>query len=433
MSTESTKAFSGFFKRPITERIGLVADATGACRDDLARAIERGGIDPAQADKMIENVIGTYALPFAVVVHMVVNGRVRFAPMVVEEPSVVAAASAASRLIAQGGGFRAEADDPVMIAQVEVRNVPDVEAATRAIRAAEAEIGDAVNATVPGLTIRNGGWRGLEVRRLSNTVMVVHLLVDCRDAMGANMLNTAAETVGPRIAELAGGTLGLRILSNLADRRRVRVTGRVPARALATSVLDGLAVADAVEAASRFAEMDPYRAATHNKGIMNGIDPVVIATGNDWRAVEAGAHSFAAMQGGYKPLATWRRVGDSLDTAYLEGKLELPLALGTVGGTLGVHPAAKAAIQIAQVSGASDLAMLAASVGLASNLAALKALGTEGIQRGHMALHARSVAVSVGATGDEVEAVAREISRTKQVNAEAAAVVLTRLRSKAPA
>ncbi len=429
MTSDSDSRFSGFYRRTIEERIGVAATAAGMDPGELATSLAQGGLDAARADKIVENVLGTYALPFAVAVHVVMNGRPRLAPMVVEEPSVVAAVSAAARLVAQGGGFTAEADDPVMIAQVQVLDIADPVAAASTIERAKDEILSAVDASIPGMVKRGGGARGLEVRTLAGDMIAVHLLIDCRDAMGANLLNTAAERVGPRVAELAGGRLGLRILSNLAVHRRVRVRCAVPARALSAGGLDGVAVADAVEAASRFAEVDPFRATTHNKGIMNGIDPVVIATGNDWRAVEAGAHAFASLQGTYRPLATWRRTGSGVDSAHLQGSLELPMALGVVGGTSGVHPAARAAMKLAQVTGASDLAMLAGCVGLASNLAALKALGTEGIQRGHMSLHARSVAISVGASGDEVEAVAREISAAKVVNAGAASDALARLRS----
>jgi hydroxymethylglutaryl-CoA reductase len=241
------------------------------------------------------------------------------------------------------------------------------------------------------------------------------VIVDCRDAMGANLINTVAESVADRLAELAKGRVGLRILSNLCDQRCVRVSCRVPAAMLATEDMDGDAVIDGIVNASRFAELDPYRAATHNKGIMNGIDAVVIATGNDWRAVEAGAHAFAARSGRYSPLSIWRREGDAL-----VGKLELPLALGTVGGTLRVHPSARLSLAIMGVEAASDLAAVAAAVGLASNLAAVRALATDGIQRGHMALHARSVALAAGATGAEVERIASMIVEARDITVEAA-------------
>lgn len=418
---------SGLHKMQVSERRALVAAELGIEAAELDRALEAGGLEVQTADKQIENVIGTYALPLSVAVHLVINGEPRIAPMVVEEPSVVAAASAACKLVAKGGGFQAETDEPVMISQVQLYDVPDTAAAKKAIEAQREDILRQADAAMPTLLPFGGGARGLEVRELGGAMMVVHLLIDCRDAMGANIVNTVAEKVGPRISSIAGGKLGLRILSNLADHRRVRVRCRVPVEALTTRERDGAEVAELVEQASRFAEADPYRAATHNKGIMNGIDPVVIATGNDWRAVEAGAHAWAARRGRYEPIAIWRRSGDQHEAALL-GSIELPMALGIVGGTLGNHRGARMALRIARIRSSMDLAMVAASVGLASNLAALKALATEGIQRGHMSLHARSVAMSVGAMGDEVERVAAEIGRTGAVNPEAASEVLRRLR-----
>jgi hydroxymethylglutaryl-CoA reductase len=308
--------------------------------------------------------------------------------------------------------------------------VKDAKLATRGILAAKAEILAKADAAVPGLCARGGGARDLEVRTLgtpADEMIVVHVIVDCRDAMGANLINTIAEAVADRLASLAGGRVGLRILSNLCDKRCVRVRCRVSAEMLATDDMDGQAVIDGIVNASRFAELDPYRAATHNKGIMNGVDAVVIATGNDWRAVEAGAHAFAARSGQYSPLSIWRRDGDAL-----AGFLEMPLALGTVGGTLRVHPSARLSLQIAGVESASDLAAVAAAVGLASNLAAVRALATDGIQRGHMALHARSVALAAGAEGGEVEGVAAIIVEARDITVEAARRALSVLRTKSP-
>jgi hydroxymethylglutaryl-CoA reductase len=356
-----------------------------------------------------------------------VNGHDFVVPMVVEEPSVVAAASNAAKMARGGGGFVAEADPPLMIAQIQLTHVPDVDAARDAILARKAELLARADRAVPGLVARGGGARDVEVRGLGEDgVMVVHAIVDCRDAMGANLVNTIAETLGARIAELAGGRLGLRIVSNLCDKRCVRVTCRIPASALATDDMDGQSVIDGIVAASRFAELDPYRATTHNKGIMNGVDAVVIATGNDWRAVEAGAHAFAARDGRYAPLAVWRRDGD-----VLVGRLELPLALGTVGGTLRVHPTARLSLRLLGTESATELAMIAASVGLASNLAAVRALATDGIQRGHMALHARSVAVAAGAEGELVERVATMIVEARDITLEAAKRALEVLSSDA--
>ena len=343
--------------------------------------------------------------------------------MVVEEPSVVAAASNAARMIREGGGFEAEADAPVMIAQVQLDDVPDGAAAIERVLRHEGELCALGDAQVPNLVRRGGGMRGLLPRDLGDGMFVVHLFVDCRDAMGANLVNTVAEGVAPRILELCGGSIGLRILSNLCDQRKVRVRCRVPAATLAGNGFSGAEVRDGIVRASRFAERDPYRATTHNKGLMNGLDAVVIATGNDWRAVESGAHAYAARNGRYEPLCVWRKDGEDL-----RGELELPLSLGTVGGPSRVHDGARMGLRIVSVGSATELAMVAASVGMASNLAALRALASEGIQRGHMALHARSVAIAAGALGGDVERVASKIHHQGQVNLDAALKALAELK-----
>jgi len=420
--TTRTSRLPGFYKVSVDERRALVSEATGIGADDVARSLDAGGLDDETADKFVENVIGTYALPYGVALNVRVNARDYVVPMVVEEPSVVAAASNAARMIREGGGFRAEADAPLMTAQIQLTAVPDRAAATARILARKAELLAFADGALAGLVERGGGARDLEVRELGDDIegmLVVHVYVDCRDAMGANLVNGMAERIAPNLAELAGGGIGLRILSNLCDRRCVRVACRVPFAALATEDFPGDEVATGIVRASRFAELDPYRAATHNKGIMNGIDAVVIASGNDWRAVEAGAHAFAARSGAYRPLATWRAVED-----HLVGRIELPMALGTVGGTLRVHPAARLSLRLLAIASAQDLAMVAASVGLASNLAAVRALATCGIQRGHMALHARSVALAAGATGDEVERVATMIVEARDITLEAASKAL---------
>ena len=416
--TKRTSQLPGFYKVTVCERRTLVSDATGVDAAAIAKALESGGLDADTADKFVENVIGTYGLPYGVTLNVRVNGQDHVVPMVVEEPSVVAAASNAAKMVRAGGGFQAEVDEPLMISQVQLVEVVDADGARERILAAKREILALADRAVPGLVARGGGARDLEVRTLgerSDAMMVAHVLVDCRDAMGANLINTIAEAVADRLAELAGARVGLRILSNLCDKRCVRVRCRVPASVLATDDMDGQAVIDGIVNASRFAELDPYRAATHNKGIMNGVDAVVIATGNDWRAVEAGAHAFAARSGRYSPLSIWRRDGDAL-----AGVLELPLALGTVGGTLRVHPSARLSLDVMGVTSASELAAVAAAVGLASNLAAVRALATDGIQRGHMALHARSVALAAGANGGEVEKVAALIVEARDITVEAA-------------
>jgi hydroxymethylglutaryl-CoA reductase len=428
--TKRISQLSGFYKVTVEERRNLISEATGVSAETIASALGGGGLTAETADKFVENVLGTYGLPYGVTLNVRVNGQDYVVPMVVEEPSVVAAASNAAKMVRAGGGFQVEVDPPVMISQVQIVGVKDRAAAAQAILAAKQEILALADAAVPGLIARGGGARDVEVRELgdpSDEMIVTHILVDCRDAMGANLINTVAEAVADRLAALAKGRVGLRILSNLCDKRCVRVRCRVPASVLATEQMDGQAVIDGIVNASRFAELDPYRAATHNKGIMNGIDAVVIATGNDWRAVEAGAHAYAARNGRYAPLSIWRRDGDAL-----VGFLELPLALGTVGGTLRVHPSARLSLDVMGVTEAADLAAVAASVGLASNLAAVRALATDGIQRGHMALHARSVALAAGATGSEVERIAALIVEARDITIEAARRALGVARQSSP-
>jgi hydroxymethylglutaryl-CoA reductase len=384
----------GFYRLSLGARRAELMTRAGLTEADV-RTLEQGGLDSATADQLVENALGIYGLPLGLGLNFRINGRDYLVPMAVEEPSVIAAASNAARMVRASGGFHAEADDPVMTAQVELVGVAEPEVSAARIRAHEREILDLACAAVPRLVSRGGGPRGLEVRvwdgearspelRAVERRLVVHLHVDCRDAMGANLVNTVAEAIAPRLAELGGGRFGLRILTNLCDRRLVRAWARVEYQALAQPGVDGAGIAEDIAAASHFAERDPYRAATHNKGIMNGVDAVVIATGNDWRGVEAGAHAYAA-RSGYQPLATW-----SIDAGALFGTLEMPMAVGTVGGTVQVHAGARLAQRILGVESASDLAMVTACVGLASNLAALRALATEGIQRGHMALHNRA-------------------------------------------
>lgn len=414
----------GFYKHTVDARRRILAEALDLDTAEVARVLAGGGLDTATADKTVENVVGTYALPFAMGLNVRINGRDHLVPMVVEEPSVVAAASNAARMIREGGGFSAESDAPIMVSQVQLWDVRDPAGAAARVMDARDELLAMADASVPGLVARGGGARDIEARDLGEGLFVVHVHVDVRDAMGANLVNTVAECLAPAIARLARGTVGLRILTNLSDRRCVRVRCKVPTRCLGTETMDGEAVRDGVVLASRFAERDPYRAATHNKGIMNGVDAVVMATGNDWRAVEAGAHAFAARGGAYAPLATWR----ADERGDLAGAMEIPLALGIVGGTLRVHHGARMALKVMGVHTAQELAVVAASVGLASNLAALRALASEGIQRGHMSLHARSVAVGAGAREHEVEAVAAMIAERGDVTVDAARRALERVR-----
>lgn len=446
----------GFYRLPLAERLTLVAERSGVPQGELEEALRRGGLDAEKADKLVENVLGTYALPFGIALNVRVNGRDHLVPMVVEEPSVIAAASNAARMIRASGGFQAEVSEALMTAQVQIVSVREPAEAVAHLVNAKPKLMELARAAVPNLLARGGGPREIEVRDLGAGMIVLHVYVDCRDAMGANLVNSIAEAIGPSAAELARGVLGLRILSNLCDRRLVRVRCRVHPRDLGLAAkpshaharpqidppsepprlaasepppapgeawVDGAAVAERIVLASRFAELDPYRAATHNKGVMNGVDAVVLASGNDFRAVEAGAHAYAARSGRYAPLVVWRRDGEDLT-----GELEMPLALGTVGGTLRVHPVAQIALKLLRVTGADELATVAASIGVASNLAALRALATEGIQRGHMSLHARSVAVAAGALGAEVELVALTIADQGAITVEAATRALATLR-----
>ncbi len=421
---ELDSRLSGFYKLSMEKRRQVLARATGLGPDEIDQALDSGGLSDQAAEKIIENVLGTFALPFALAVNFTINGRDYLIPMVVEEPSVVAAAGNAARMVRQGGGFSAEAEESLMIGQVQLDGVADVEAARRAILTEGDAIMAAGNRAVPELCQFGGGVREIQVRELGEGSLVVHLLVDCRDAMGANMVNTVCESVSGRIAELGRAQSGLRILSNLCDRRLVRITARVPAEALAGQGFTGPQVCEGVQRASRFAEKDIYRAATHNKGLMNGVDAVVVATGNDWRAVEAGAHAFAARDGRYRPLCTWR----SDQQGRLCGQLEMPLALGIVGGSSRAHRGARLALEILGVKSARELGMVVASAGMASNLAALRALATEGIQAGHMTLHARSVAIAAGAEGEQAEAVAQRMCAEGRVTLEAAEKILSEMK-----
>ena len=400
---QTTSRLSKLHEDTVTVRRRRVETAAGLPRGLLDTFDQ--GLAIEQADKMIENVLGLHALPLGVASNFIIDGRELLIPMAVEEPSVVAAASNGALRARAGGGFFTEVDESLTVAQVELRETPHLAIATAALYEIKDEILEIANASQQELVSLGGGAQDLEVRPLPDgRTLVVHLVVNCLDAMGANAVNTMAEAIAPRLEEVTGANVGLRILTNLADRRLARARCSIPVDALGRKSATGEVVRDGVVAAYRFAALDPYRAATHNKGIMNGIDAVTIATGNDWRAIEAGAHAYAARTGHYGPLTTWT-VGDEGE---LVGEIELPLALGTVGGAARVHPTALLARKILRVEKASDLARIVAAVGLAQNLSALSALATEGIQEGHMALHARSVALSAGAQGREVEAVADE-------------------------
>jgi hydroxymethylglutaryl-CoA reductase len=399
----------GFYRQSLAQRTAEVAQWASLGTSDESVLAGVDGLTPAAADRMIENVVGTYALPLGIGLNFRVNGRDLLIPMVIEEPSVVAGASYAAKLLREGGGIDASSTEPVMIGQMQLLEVPDPAGAEAAVLAHKAEIMALADEKDPLLVRLGGGARDIRVRHLPTTpagpMMVVELLFDCRDAMGANTVNTACEALTPALECLTGGRANLRILSNLADKRLATAQGRVPAPALSHQDTPGPVVVERIVEAYAFAAADPYRAATHNKGIMNGIDAVVLATGNDWRAVEAGAHAYAARDGRYTALSQWWQD----ENGDLRGRLELPLAVGMVGGATRVHPTAQLALTILGVTSARQLSEAIAAVGLAQNLAALRALATSGIQAGHMRLHARQLAVAAGATGEQVDRIVQRM------------------------
>ena len=404
----------GFYKLNEEEKIRVICQATGLAPDELS-AWKDGGLAYENADHMIENVVGLHSLPLGIGLNFQVNGKDVLVPMVLEEPSVVAGASFMAKLARAGGGFTATSSPPEMIGQIQILNIQDINSAVEKLTAAQAELIELADGVDPVLKKFGGGARGLEIRTFADSpigpFIVLHLIYDVRDAMGANAVNTACEKISPRVEQISGGKVHLKILSNLADQRLTKATCRIPVSELAFENYSGEAVRDGIIAAYAFAAVDPYRAATHNKGIMNGIDAVVMATGNDWRAIEAGAHSYAAHGGSYTSLSTWGKneQGD------LIGSLELPMAVGTIGGATKVHPAARAALKLMGVSSGNELAQVIVSVGLAQNLAAIRALATEGIQKGHMGLHARQVAIAAGAVGEQVERIAALMVAEKTV------------------
>jgi hydroxymethylglutaryl-CoA reductase len=419
----SRSRIPGFYNLTLEERRARLADAALLTPPELA-AWTSGGLTPEVADHMIENVIGLHSLPLGIALNFVVNGREVLVPMAIEEPSVVAGASFMAKLARAGGGFTASSSEPHMIGQMQIIHLTNLEEARLKLYEHKAELLAEADAIDPVLKKFGGGARDLEVRLIADSpiggFLVIHLIYDVRDAMGANAVNTACERLAPKVEAITGGKVHLRILSNLADRRITRARCTVPLKELAFDSFSGEEVRDGIIAAYAFAAADPYRAATHNKGIMNGVDAVVIATGNDWRAIEAGAHAYAARSGRYTSLSTWGKDAEG----NLVGTLEMPMAVGIVGGATKVHPAAQAAVKLMGVKTASELAEIIVSVGLAQNMAALRALATEGIQRGHMSLHARQVAIAAGATGDLIEKVAAQMVAEKMVRIDRAEEIL---------
>jgi hydroxymethylglutaryl-CoA reductase len=415
------------------QRFEHIARAASLTAEEVALLASPGALSVERANGMVENVIGTFELPLGVAGNFLVNGREYLVPMVVEEPSVVAAASFMAKLAREGGGFEASSTGPIMRAQVQVLGVGDPYGARQALLRARDQILEVANSRDKVLIGLGGGCRDIEVHVFPDTprgpMVVMHLIVDVRDAMGANTVNTMAEAVSPLVEKLTGGTVRLRILSNLADLRLARARVRLTPEVLKTKERSGEEIVEGVLDAYTFAAVDPYRAATHNKGIMNGIDPVIVATGNDWRAVEAGAHAYACRSGRYTSLTTWEKD----KSGALVGTIEMPMPVGLVGGATKTHPLAQVALKILGVKSAQELGEVAVAVGLAQNLGALRALATEGIQRGHMALHARNIALVAGATGDEIDAVARQLAAEHDVRTDRAVALLEALRGKAVA
>ena len=416
-----------FYQLTIPERLERLKSDSRLEESDSEALSGETGLTNDAADHMIENAIGVFSLPIGIAQNFQINGKALQIPMVIEEPSVVAAASNGARLVALSGGFEADSDEPRMIGQLQLVHVPDLEQAKTNVLARKERILKMVAEVDPVLVSLGGGPVDLQVRLFPQTpagpMMILHLILDVRDAMGANAINTALEKISPYITEITGGAVRLRILSNLADLRLARARCRIHPNCLTMKDFSGEEVLDRIVEAAAFAEVDPYRAVTHNKGIMNGIDAVVIATGNDWRAVEAGAHAWASRDGVIRPLSHWTKDSEGC----LCGSIELPLAAGIVGGATRVHPGARAALKLMNVSSSKELAQIMASVGLAQNLAALRALSTEGIQKGHMILHARQVAMAAGATGEKIEQLAAELVQSGTIRIDRAKEILKNL------
>ena len=414
----------GFYKLSPKERLAIVKDYANLTDQEVALLEQTGALPLDVADHMVENVIGVFPEPLGIAPNFLINGINYLIPMATEEPSVIAAASYAAKMVREGGGFRTSSSAPVMIGQIQVVKLPDAEYAKNQILSRRLNILKKANDQDPILNSFGGGAKDLGAKVIDTSMgqmLIVELFVDCRDAMGANAVNTMCEAAAPLIEEITGGKVYLRIISNLATRRLARATCTVPKEALG-----GEAVVDGIAYASAFAQADPFRAATHNKGALNGIIAVILATGNDHRAIEAGAHAFAAFHHPYTSLSTWKKnpKGD------LEGVIELPMAVGLIGGAVKTHPIAKIAMKILGVKSANEFAEVLAAVGLAQNLGALRALVSEGIQRGHMSLHARNIAINAGAPAELVDVVAERMVNEKKVRVDRAKEIIEELTKK---
>ena len=421
----SSSEVPGFYKKKPSERLEYVKKFANLSEEETNAIGGYGALGEETANRMIENVVGTFPLPLGIAANFMVNKKEYMVPMAVEEPSVVAAATHMAKGTRKTGGISADSDDPIMIGQIQLVNLDDPFKAKEQIIEKKEELVKLANEQDPILVKFGGGCKGIEVRVLDSEtgpMVITHLLVDCRDAMGANAVNTMAEAVAPRLETITGGRVYLRIISNLAIYRKTRATAVWPAE-----FLGGEEVVDGIIEAFAFACADPFRVATHNKGIMNGIDPVVIATGNDWRAIESGAHTYGQWKEGHDSFTNWKKT----DNGDLEGTIEIPMAVGLVGGATATHPTAKACVKILDVKipgGAAELSQVICAVGLCQNLGALRALASEGIQRGHMGLHARNLAVQAGAKGGEIDKVAEMLKRSGTVRADVAEKFLSEIR-----
>ncbi len=417
---KKSSAIPSFYKLSMDERLKEVKEFAGLSSEEVG-TLRSGTLPVGSAERMIENVVGLFPLPLGIAVNFLINDRDYLIPMAIEEPSVVAAASNAAKMARSTGGFKASSTDPVMMGQVQLVKCPSPREAEKQILASKKEILALANKQDPTLVSMGGGARDVRVRvlpSLTGTMVITELLVDCRDAMGANVVNTMAEAVAPMLEQLSKGRVNLRIISNLADKRLARATTHISKEALG-----GGEVVDGIVDAYAFAAADPYRCATHNKGVMNGIAAVCLATGNDTRAIEAGAHAYASRSGHYSPITSWHKD----ENGDLHGFIEFPAALGIVGGVTAVHPLAKICLKILGVKTARELGEVIASVGLAQNLGALRALAAEGIQRGHMSLHARNIAIMAGAQGEMVDLVAAKMAEERKVRLDRAKELVSEL------
>ncbi|WP_026987937.1 hydroxymethylglutaryl-CoA reductase, degradative [Fodinicurvata fenggangensis] len=424
MSEQKSSRIGGFYKLSREERLDAVKDMAGLAQEDIDRLLSKESLPFDLADRLVENAVSSFGVPLGIATNLTVDERDVLVPMATEESSVIAAASNAARQCRDSGGFHTSLSATEMIAQIQILGLSDPWAGRAKILERKAEIEEICNGCDPMLVKLGGGFRDLEVRVLpsaSGAMVITHIIVDTKDAMGANAVNTMAERLAPTLASWTGGRHHLRILSNLADRRLARARAVWPKEAIG-----GTEIVDAMLDAAEFAEVDPYRAATHNKGIMNGISAVALATGNDTRAIEAGAHAYAASSDAYRPLSHYEKTADG----DLAGSIELPLSLGLVGGATKVHPMAQVCLKILGVQNVVEFSGIVAAVGLAQNFAALKALATVGIQKGHMTLHAQNVAIAAGAVGEEIAEVAAELARRGEVRGDVAETVVAEIRSK---